>query len=102
KHLRSGVTTTLDCGAVGDAAFALRRAVQDGRVEGPHLLVVGRPITHSRGHCHACGSVANGAEEVRREVRILSSQGADAIKLVTSGGSTGGIPSRASYSVQEL
>ena len=65
-------------------------------------MVVGRPITRSGGHLSACGSVADGPEAIRREVRNLASEGADAIKIVASGGSTGGIPSRASYSVEEL
>jgi imidazolonepropionase-like amidohydrolase len=102
KHLHSGVTTTLDCGATGTTSFAVRAAVESGVIEGPRLMVVGRPITRSGGHLRACGSVADGPEAIRREVRQLASEGADAIKIVASGGGTGGIPSRASYSVEEL
>ena len=102
RHLHSGVTTTLDCGAMGTTAFAIRAAIESGSIEGPRLMVVGRPITSSGGHLSACGSVADGPEAIREEVRILASEGADAIKIVMSGGSTGGIPSRASYSVEEL
>lgn len=102
RHLHSGVTTTLDCGATGRTAFAVRAAVEAGLIEGPRLMVVGRPITRSGGHLRACGSVADGPEAIRREVRVLAAEGADAIKIVASGGGTGGIPSRASYSVEEL
>ena len=102
RHLHSGVTTTLDCGATGGTAFAVQAALEAGLIEGPVLMVVGRPITRSGGHLSACGSVADGPEAVRRAVRNLASEGADAIKIVASGGSTGGIPSRASYSVEEL
>ena len=102
RHLSAGVTTMLDCGGKGTTVFAIRQAVETGAIPGPRLRVCGRPITHSRGHIHMAGAVADGPEEVRREVRILASQGADMIKIVASGGSSGGIPSRASYSVSEL
>jgi imidazolonepropionase-like amidohydrolase len=102
RSLRAGVTTMLDCGAVGSTAFAIRHALETGLIEGPRLRVVGRPITHARGHGHMFGSVADGPDAVRREVRILNSEGADEIKLMASGGSSGGNPTRPSYTQAEL
>ena len=83
-------------------SFDVRQAIGDGDMEGPRLLVCGRAVTHSGGHLAWCGSVADGPEEIRKQVRILVSDGADAIKVIASGGSTGGIPTRASYTADEL
>jgi len=49
-----------------------------------------------------CGSTADSVSDVRREVYILASKGADAIKVIASGGGTGGIPSRPAYDVESL
>jgi imidazolonepropionase-like amidohydrolase len=102
-HLRSGVTTVRDCAARGRSMFAVREAIRRGYFPGPRLQLAGRAITHSGGHLHWCGSVADTLDEIRREVRILVSEGADVIKVVASGGGTrGGIPYLASYTVDEL
>jgi imidazolonepropionase-like amidohydrolase len=103
RHLASGVTTVRDCGARGRTMFAVREALRRGYFEGPRLQLAGRPITHSRGHLHGCGGAADTLEEIRREVRGLVAEGADVIKVVASGGGTrGGIPYLASYTVEEL
>jgi imidazolonepropionase-like amidohydrolase len=102
-HLRSGVTTVRDCAARGQVMFWVREAVQRGYFPSPRLQLAGRAITHSRGHIHWAGGVADTVDEIRRQVRILVAEGADLIKVVASGGGTkGGIPYLASYTVDEL
>ncbi len=102
-HLRSGVTTLRDCAARGQTMFWVREALRRGYFAGPALQLCGRAITHSRGHIWWSGGVADTADEIRKQVRVLVAEGADAIKLVASGGGTqGGIPYLASYSVDEL
>jgi imidazolonepropionase-like amidohydrolase len=102
-HLRSGVTTIRDCGARGITMFTVREAACRGYFPAPRLQLAGRAITHSRGHLHWCGSVADSADEIRRQVRILVTEGADCIKIIASGGGTkGGIPYLASYTVEEI
>lgn len=102
-HLRSGVTTVRDCAARGETMFWVREAIRRGYFPGPRLQLAGRPITHSGGHLHWCGGAADTADEIRRQVRILVAEGADVIKVVASGGGTkGGIPYLASYTVDEL
>ena len=92
-HLRSGVTTVRDCAARGQTMFWVREAIRRGFFPGPRLQLAGRAITHSGGHIHWAGGVADSAEEIRRHVRVLVAEGADVIKLVASGGGTkGGIP----------
>jgi imidazolonepropionase-like amidohydrolase len=102
-HLRSGVTTVRDCAARGQTMFWVREAIRRGYFPGPRLQLAGRAITHSAGHIHWAGGVADTPEEIRRNVRVLVAEGADVIKLVASGGgTTGGIPYLASYTVAEL
>jgi imidazolonepropionase-like amidohydrolase len=102
-HLRSGVTTVRDCAARGQTMFWVREAIRRGFFPGPRLQLAGRAITHSAGHIWWSGGVADTPDEIRRNVRMLVAEGADVIKLVASGGGTrGGIPYLASYTVDEL
>ena len=102
-HLRAGVTTARDNGARNRVVFELREAIHRGWVEGPTLLVAGRPITCSGGHFNWCNGTADGAEEIRATVRRLVAEGANHIKILASGGGTIGTdPGRASYTVEEL
>jgi imidazolonepropionase-like amidohydrolase len=102
-HLRSGVTTVRDCAARGQTMFWVREAIRRGFFAGPRLQLAGRAITHSAGHIWWAGGVADTPDEIRRNVRVLVAEGADVIKLVASGGGTkGGIPYLAAYSVEEL
>jgi imidazolonepropionase-like amidohydrolase len=103
RHLKSGVTTVRDCNARGQVMFWVREAIRRGYVVGPRLQLAGRAITHSRGHIHWAGGVADTADEIRRQVRVLVAEGADVIKVVASGGGTkGGIPYLPSYTTDEL
>lgn len=102
-HLRSGVTTVRDCAARGQVMFWVREAVRRGYFPSPRLQLAGRAITHSRGHINWANGVADTEDEIRKQVRILVAEGADVIKVVASGGgSKGGIPYLASYTVDEL
>jgi len=102
-HLRSGVTTVRDCAARGQTMFWVREAARRGFFASPRLQLVGRAITHSKGHIYWTGAVADTTDEIRKQVRMLVAEGADAIKLVASGGGTkGGIPYLPSYTVAEL
>ncbi len=105
RMVRAGVTTAYDCGARGMTAYRIRDAIRRGLSVGPRLLVSGRAITQTGGHCHFFGGEADGIEGVRAAVRrMLDEEGADGIKIMaTGGGLTPGTDSRhASYSVQEL
>ena len=101
--LESGVTTMGDCGAWNHTAFALKEGIRQGLVMGPNMLVCGRPITTTGGHCWFMGSEADGVDGVRRETRRLIKEGADFIKVMATGGSTlTSDPYRPAYTVEEL
>ena len=105
RMVRAGITTAYDCGARGMTAYAIRDAIERGLSLGPRLLVSGRPVTRTKGHCHFFGGEADGVDGVREAVRrLLEDEGADGIKIMaTGGGLTPGTDSRhGSYSIPEL
>jgi imidazolonepropionase-like amidohydrolase len=102
RHLKSGVTTVRDCNARGQVMFWVREAIQRGLIVGPRLQLAGRAVTHSRGHGHWAGGVADTLDEIRKQVRMLVAEGADFIKMMASGGGSGGIPYLAAYTAEEL
>jgi len=102
-HLRAGVTTVRDAGAVRNVGFAIKEAAQAGLFLTPRILVTGRPVTVTGGHFWWCGQEADGVEGVRTAVRQLVKDGADGIKIMASGGGTVGTDgTRPSFSVEEL
>jgi len=98
KTLRAGFTTVRDVGERSDAIFALKRAIKEGFVAGPRLLVAGSTITPTGGHAQTYGyrpeinalfastGVCDGVDACKRAVRLQISRGADVIKLVSTGG----------------
>ena len=103
RHLRAGITTLREHGARNRVGFTLKEGLARGYLPGPRILVSGRPITCTGGHFHMCNEIADGEEELRKSVRRLVHEGADYIKIMTSGGGTvGTIPALASYTQEEL
>ena len=101
--LHAGVTTLRDCGGKGQLMFRLRDAIRAGIVAGPRLVLCGRPLTITGGHCHPFGGEADGVEGMRLAARGLIKEGADFIKIMASGGGTPGTyPYRPTYEVEEL
>lgn len=101
--LQSGVTTMCDNGAWNHTGFALKDGIGRGEVLGPRLLVCGRPITTTGGHCWFMGSEADGIDGVRLATRRLIKEGADFIKVMATGGSTlTSDPYRPSFTMEEL
>lgn len=100
RTLDAGFTTVRDVGSSGDAIFALRDAINAGRVEGPRILASGEAITPTGGHGDSTHGfrdglfehpgpfvgVADGPYEARKAVRHQIKRGADLIKLTATGG----------------
>jgi len=82
--LRSGVTTSR---CLGDKEFLdlrCRKAIEEGWIEGPRLLVATRGIRALHGHGFV-GYPFNGVEQIRTAVRENLAQGADIIKIFITG-----------------
>ena len=59
SHLESGVTTARDNGAKDRTSFSLKEGIENGFVNGPRMLLSGRPITVTGGHCWMMGGEAD-------------------------------------------
>lgn len=100
--LNRGFTTVRD---TGGADWGIKEAVEKGFLPGPRLFISGRAIgptgghsdmrrrtDHHHGGCRCCDglrftmAIADGADNVRATVREELRQGADAIKIMVSGG----------------
>jgi imidazolonepropionase-like amidohydrolase len=94
--LEAGFTTIRNAGADGYPDIALRDAINDGDVPGPHILASGPAITTDGGSCdniraayqynYTSPGVADGVAQVQHKVRENIKYGADVIKMCASGG----------------
>ena len=97
--LLAGFTTVRDLGGTG-VNVALRNAVNQGLVDGPRILTVGKSIATTGGHADPTNGyrkdlmgdpgpeegVINGPDEARKAVRQRYKDGADLIKITATGG----------------
>jgi imidazolonepropionase-like amidohydrolase len=99
--LDRGFTTVRD---TGGADWGIKQAIEEGSIAGPRLFISGRAIGQTGGHSDmrrrtdnhdlcSCAdamrftlAIADGVDEVRKTVREELRQGADAIKIMVSGG----------------
>jgi len=112
--LDAGFTTVRNVGATAYSDIALRDAINDGDVPGPHILASGPALGITGGHCdnnllpfeyHAQeAGVADGVEGVQRKVREVIKYGADVIKFCATGGvlSKGDDPQASQYTLEEM
>ncbi len=102
--LRKGITTLRDMGEKNFIDIHLKRAIEEGIISGPRLLVSGRFITRTGGHVWFEGREADGPYEVRKAVREQVKVGADLIKIMISGGisTEGSSPISTDYTREEI
>jgi len=100
--LQAGFTSVRDVGSQPFFAVDLRRAIDEGYIPGPRVVASGPPITITGGHGDMNGfapgvenmmypakkdyGIADGPEEVRRQVRAQVKYGVDMIKILATGG----------------
>lgn len=116
--LRAGITTVRDAGG---ADLGVKRAVEDGLIEGPRLQISIKMLSQTGGHGDewfpsgtevpffqsypgSPSSLVDGPEEMRKKVRELIRDGADVLKVATTGGvlSASDDPRHAHFSEEEL
>jgi imidazolonepropionase-like amidohydrolase len=89
--LAGGITTARDVGSHGRELFALRRAIGAGLCPGPRLLLCGQIVSPSSPGGRLFAAMyreADGPDEMRKAVREQIRQGADLIKVMTTGALT--------------
>lgn len=84
--LRAGITTVRDCGAKDWQVIHLRRAVEQGIVEGPRILACGRALCKAGGHAAVLGEPVDGVSDVPGAVQRQLDAGADFVKAFGTGG----------------
>ncbi|HVU18629.1 MAG TPA: amidohydrolase family protein [Candidatus Didemnitutus sp.] len=97
RTLEAGFTTIRNVGADNYTDFALRNAINAGKIPGPRILASGPALTATGGHGDLNGmspylhidsinGVVDGVDEVRKKVRENIKYGADVIKILASAG----------------
>jgi imidazolonepropionase-like amidohydrolase len=87
--LRSGVTYIRECGCTYDIDIALRQMQKAGRLpQVPTIMPAGGLFSMTGGHGDAPngGNIVDSPDEMRKAVRTAMKNGAEAIKLVATGG----------------
>jgi imidazolonepropionase-like amidohydrolase len=103
RALEAGITTVRDTGCRQGTVPEARRALELGYAVGATVLSCGQPITITGGHTWYLGGEADGVAGVRAKVRAMCKLGADAIKVMASGGGTRNTISwLPSFSAEEL
>lgn len=115
KVLECGFTSVRDLGS--GVSFQLKKAINEGTIIGPRIFAAGKMLSQKAGHgdVHSApehwvdhngwlGEVCDGVDECRRAVRRQLRQGADVIKLCTTGGilSEVDLPHYSQFSKEEL
>jgi imidazolonepropionase-like amidohydrolase len=100
RTLMAGFTTVRDLGTRSGLAQALRRAINEGWVDGPRLFTAGKALASTGGHGDpsngvnqrlasdpgAIDGVVNGVEDAYKAVRARYKEGSDLIKITATGG----------------
>jgi imidazolonepropionase-like amidohydrolase len=99
RTLAAGFTTVRDVGSDDQSVFAVRNAINAGRMIGPKILASGAAVAVSGGHADSTPiedtadpterlrwGVCDGPFECRRAVRYQHKAGADLIKFTVTGG----------------
>lgn len=117
KLLDEGFTSVRNVGSREGLDLAIKRAIDMGWVAGPRMLVSLEPISSTGGHSDPQdgidsswsnkdwgGSVADGPEEVTKQVREHRRRGAEVIKIMPSGGvlSSGDDPKAQTMTNEEI
>ena len=78
-YLANGVTGVRDMYAPNDSIFALRKQIQEGKTLGPRLVAAGRIV--DGGLFWPRSEVVKNAEEGRKAVTTVKSEGSDFVKV---------------------
>lgn len=99
RNLAAGFTTLRDLGSDDQSVFAVRNAINAGRMIGPRIFVAGSAVAVTGGHgdttpmdrsgdemTRLANATCDGPMECRKAVRYQYKLGADVIKFTSTGG----------------
>jgi imidazolonepropionase-like amidohydrolase len=102
--LRAGVTTVRDLGGWEGVDLGLKKAIYDGVILGPRMLVSGKVLCMTGGTAHFIGREVDGPDEARKGAREQLKAGVDSLKVMATGGvlTPGTDPGAAQLTFKEL
>ena len=105
--LRSGYTTVRSLGSVNHIDFAVKKAIEEGLINGPRILASGKIICMTSAgseYFEGMYRVADGVDECRKAAREQLKEGADVLKVMATGAimNPGGIPGAPQLDVEEI
>jgi len=102
--LLAGVTTVRDLGSMSGISGALRDAINLGIATGPRVVTTNQAVCITGGQGWQFSRQADGADGVRQAVREQIRAGADAIKMMSTGGviTQGVEPGSPQFTLEEL
>ncbi len=100
RTLMAGFTTVRDLGTTGGVSISLKRAIDQGLVDGPRIFNAGKSLATTGGHADPTNGVradmmgdpgpkegvVNGVEDAKKAVRQRYKEGSDLIKITATGG----------------
>lgn len=98
RTIEAGFTTVRNVGADNYTDFALRNAINAGKIPGPRILASGPALSATGGHGDLNGmspyirfegsinGIADGVDAIRKKVRENIKYGADVIKILATAG----------------
>ncbi|WP_053958965.1 metal-dependent hydrolase family protein [Sulfobacillus thermosulfidooxidans] len=97
RTLFRGITSVRDAGSPFGIGVGVRRAIEHGWHEGPHMRVAGTPFSITGGHADPAngfpahihwegGAVVDSPDDARKEARRQLREGVDVLKFMASGG----------------
>lgn len=103
-YLDSGVTFIRCVGTEENYDLQIKKAIEEGIIQGPHMMCAGKMICMTGGHGWQTGIEADGKDECLKAVRTQLKAGVDLIKMMATGGvMTKGVePGNAQFSVEEM
>lgn len=115
KTLLAGFTTVREAGNASYVDVAVRDAINRGIIQGPRILASGPALGSTGGHADVngwspyltipgTGTIVDGPDAIRKQVRTNVKYGADQIKIVATGGilSVGDAVGAAQFGSDEL
>lgn len=105
--LRAGYTTVRSLGSVNHIDFAVKKAAEEGLIDGPRILTSGKIICMTSAgseYFEGMYRVADGVDETRKAAREQLKAGADVLKVMATGAimNPGGVPGAAQLNVEEM
>lgn len=103
-YIQSGITFIRCVGTEENYDLQIKKAIEEGIIQGPHMMCAGKMICMTGGHGWQTGIEADGKDECLKAVRAQLKAGVDLIKMMATGGvMTKGVePGNSQFSVDEM